>query len=276
MRLADQLWWCRLASPRSEYRVDPDSDESAAFIAKCLSICTQYDLSAEDFATRFDSWRFTLKLKKQCTIDDLDRLGSFIGDSVEAERRRAQKHTGGIKLKTEVRPAASLVRPSQRAANSYDHASLTAAFGGGADDMDDLFSDAPVVVKKEPIDVDALPDASPAKRKIGEVLEDGDADEDGASRKKVNREGEEAEAEADSSSPTAATPASTAVSATSAAPSRPFRPSFLLLARDTDGKRNEALYPKALGKYVSRTNAGEKAVALNEYNLARLEPSDGQ
>lgn len=251
-----------------------------------LSICTQYDLSADDFGVQFDAWRYSRGLKKQPTLAELDHLSGQIGEKIEAERRRASsKPTGGIRVKLEGRSTtAGLVRPTPGASASFDHASLLGSRGtAGGDDMDDLFADE-IVVKKEMVD-ESMTESTPTKRKIASVSgnddesasngDEGDDAIDGSARKRLHRDGEDVDmtSPSDFVDPSVATPSEAAQAASQIL--RPFRPSFGLLARRPDGQRNEALYPKALGKYVTRENAGQHATALNT-DIAGLEPSESQ
>jgi len=276
------------------YKVDPDSDESAEFVAKCLSICTQYELSAESFCLKLDSHRFTHKLKGSMSLQELDKLSASIAEQVESERRKSVKQggVGTIRVKTEQpRGPGALVRQANTTRHHFDHASLTATLNGKRsrgqdddDDLDELFADeddVPIRVKKEP-GVTATPNKrSSTQMSEGDTQgseEDGGEGEEGSARKKA-KEGENGASAEDgeiNGSAESANGSSTSTPSFLKSFRLPTRPSFDILLRGPDGKRHERLYPKALGRYVGRKNAGEVAAQLNGDNLARLEPSEAE
>jgi hypothetical protein len=249
-------------------------------------MCLSLELSASDFGIKYGAFQFTHNNKKALKLTDLDRLAQHIGDEMEADRRRAAKlQTGGFRVKAEVRGAGgNLMRASQsqsQRGGAFDKGSLAAALSA-TDEMDDLFGEEPIIVKREP--------ASPAKRKAHDAMDDGEEEQkSGDSARKrahldggmetVGEEGDEdgtPSALSSSADGSASTPAGSATSsATPLQTARSSRPSFPILA-SSDGSKVQALYPSALGKFAQRTNAGETAMGLNDRALARLEPSDSQ
>lgn len=257
------------------------------FAGAGLSICSTFDLSAEDFALKFEAFKYSQKIKAKMTMHELDRLSAQIGEQQDAERRRANKQSaGGIRVKLEQpkgAAAVSLMRSSQASSqrsSAFDAHSLALAQAASTgDELDDLFGDIapsmPTIVKQEP--------ASPAKRKAQVIDDDNGAEEEhksqggSASRKRAHVDAMDAVAEEeDGMSGDAAAPSATSASSSSSGvPSRALHPSFHILAV-SDPSNKHALYPSALGKYATRANKGETAVILNEQTLVRIEASSGQ
>ena len=258
-------------------------------LAPGLSICSSFDLSAEDFALKFEAFKYSQKIKAKMSLHDLDRLSAQIAEQQDAERRRANKQSaGGIRVKLEQpkgAAAASLMRASQSSSlrsSAFDAHSLELAQAASTGDaLDDLFGDMapsmPTMVKQEP--------ASPAKRKAHSIDdEQGDEEEHksqagSAPRKRAHVDAmgtvaEEEDGMNGDASLSSATAASSSGSSNSA-PSRALHPSFHILAV-SDPSNKDALYPSALGKYATRANKGETAVILNEQTLVRIEASSGR
>jgi hypothetical protein len=284
------------------YKLDPDLEKDAAFMAGCLNICVQHEISANDMVLRVDSYRFTKNIKGGLSLKELDKLATQITEQMEEEKRKASRSVtslGGIKVKPE-KPS-SLVRNSNTPAGAkpYDKNSLLAqlnnmkgTFSAAMDADDDLFAgDADVISNQKSLGLtpsqtveskssaeETATNSAQKKRRLndGETEESkedlassepttidstGDAEMSGESSDK-------AENSAEKDAP---------ASAAAAAAGRLLRPNFYMLPRVLpDGSRNESLFPKALGKYVTRTNAGEKVAALNDEMLARLEASSTQ
>lgn len=244
-----------------------------------------FDLTAEDFALKFEAFKYTQKIKAKMSLHDLDRLTAQIAEQQDAERRRANKQSAGsIRVKLEQpkgAAAANLMRSSQASSqrsSAFDAHSLALAQAASAgDELDDLFGDIapslPTVVKQEP--------ASPAKRKA-QVIDDDNADEEehkspggAAQRKRAHVDAMDAVAEEDADPSAPSATAASSSSGSNGVPSRALHPSFHIIAV-ADPSNKDALYPSALGKYATRNNKGETAVILNEQTLVRIEASSGQ